>query len=66
MTRADHKRAILLALSMLLGKDDDLMPDEIDPDGPEGSRWQAARDELVAEFDRRAEASRCVRGRRRR
>lgn len=56
MTRADHKRSILLALSMIIGKDDDLMPDEIDPDSAEGRRWQAARDELVAEFDRRAAA----------
>ena len=55
MTRADHKRGILRALSMIILEDDDLMPDEIDPDGPEGKRWQAARDELVAEFDRRAD-----------
>ncbi len=57
VTRADHKRSILLALSMILAKDDDLMNDEFDPDGPEARRWQSARDELVAEFERRSLAN---------
>jgi hypothetical protein len=58
VTRAEHKRDILLALAMILGKDDDLMPDEIDPDSSDCKRWEAARDELVMEFERRSAAFR--------
>lgn len=58
MTRAEHKRQILRDLATILDKDDDLMLDETDPDGADGKRWQSARDELVAEFDRRARTHR--------
>ena len=54
MDRAQHKRNILRDLATILDKDDDLMHDEIDPDGRDGKAWQAARDELVEEFERRA------------
>ena len=54
VTRIEHKKDILAVLVSILSKDDDLMPDDIDPDGDDGKRWQAARDELVEEFDRRA------------
>lgn len=54
MTRSQHKKDILAVLVSFLSKDDDLMPDDIDPDGDDGRRWRAARDELIEEFDRRA------------
>ena len=54
MTRAEHKRQILRDIATILEKDNDLMPDEIDPDSPEAKRWEAARDALSAEFFRRA------------
>ena len=54
MTRAEHKRQILRDIATILEKDNDLMPDEIDPDGSDAGRWEAARDELAAEFFRRA------------
>jgi hypothetical protein len=54
MTRDEHKRQILRDLATILAKDDDLMLEEIDPNGREARSWQAARDELVAEFERRA------------
>lgn len=54
MTCAEHKRQILRDIATILEKDNDLMPDEIDPDSPEAKRWEAARDALSAEFFRRA------------
>jgi hypothetical protein len=57
VTRAQHKRNILRDLAAILGKDDDLMPNEIDDESRDGKAWQAARDELVEEFERRATSS---------
>lgn len=55
MTKAQHGKDLLAVLALILLKDDDLMHDEIDPDGDDAKRWQAARDELVDEFERRAQ-----------
>jgi hypothetical protein len=53
-TKAHHKAALLRDLATIIGKDDDLMPSEIEDTSPDGQRWIAGRDELVAEFERRA------------
>ena len=60
MTRAEHKRSILRDLAAIIDKDDELMPIEIDADGRDGKSWQAARDELVEEFERRANSKSAV------
>ncbi len=57
MKKADHKRCILRDLAVILGKDDDLMRDEIDPCGRDAGSWRAAKDELIAEFERRSATS---------
>jgi hypothetical protein len=54
VTRAEHKRALLRDIAAIISKDDDLMPSEIDDESRDGKAWQAARDELVDEFERRA------------
>lgn len=54
MTKAQHKRNLFRDLASIIGKDDDLMPAEFDDDSRDGKSWQAARDELVEEFERRA------------
>jgi hypothetical protein len=48
-----HKKDLLQKLSVLLAKDDDFRNDEDGLDGPDYERWDKARNELVAEFDRR-------------
>lgn len=54
MTKREAKRQWLRALEMPITKDDDLMPDELDLDGPDYKAWDSARNELAAEFYRRA------------
>lgn len=54
MTKRQAKRHWLLALEMIITKDDDLMPDELDLDGPDYKAWDAARNELAREFARRS------------
>lgn len=50
----EHKKQILSHLVAILEKDDDLAPDEMALEGPNYDRWDRARNELVAEFDRRS------------
>ena len=52
-SRDEHKRRLLQALAVILSKDDDLRRDEDLLEGPDYERWDAARNELVAEFYRR-------------
>ena len=52
-SRDEHKRRLLQALAVILSKDDDLRRDEDLLEGPDSERWDAARNELVAEFYRR-------------
>lgn len=54
MTKRRAKRELLQALSDLLDKDDDLIPDEVADEGREYDTWDAARNELSEEFRRRA------------
>lgn len=39
---------------MIITKDDDLMPDDLDLEGPDYKAWDAARNELAKEFSRRS------------
>ena len=52
-SRDEHKRRLLQALAVILSKDDDLRRDEDPLEGPDYERWDAARNELVVEFERR-------------
>lgn len=54
MNATKTKKALLLLLSQILFKDDDLFPFELDDSGPEYDAWDKARNELVSEFERRA------------
>lgn len=54
MTKKEAKRQWLQALEMIITKDDDLMPDDLDLDGPEYKAWDRARNELADEFRRRS------------
>lgn len=54
MTRHQHKKNLLRDIAAIIGKDDDLMPSEFEDDNRDGKSWQAARDELVEEFEKRA------------
>ena len=48
-----HKKRLLQALAVILSKDDDFRHDEDPLEGPDYERWDAARNELVEEFERR-------------
>lgn len=48
-----HKKDLLQKLSIVIAKDDDFRNDEDSLEGPDYDRWDKARNELVAEFDRR-------------
>lgn len=56
MKRADAKRDLLKVLAVILSKDDDLFPDdlELDVESKPYQKWDAARNDLVEEFERRA------------
>lgn len=54
-SRETHKKRLLQALATVLAKDDDFRRDEDSLEGPDYERWDAARNELVAEFERRGE-----------
>jgi len=56
MTRDHAKKVLLSTLSTILLKDDDLFPD-VDDSSPDYDKWHNARNELIAEFDRRAAQS---------
>lgn len=51
------KKSLLLALSTILFRDDELFPDDLDGDNPdedqEYAAWDRARSDLAAEFERR-------------
>lgn len=53
MTKEKAKKRLLHDLSTLLFSNDDLLPD-VDEETQEYKAFDAARNELVAEFDRRS------------
>lgn len=58
VTKRRAKRALLRDLAAILNKDDDLIPNEYDDEGPEYNAYDDARNELIDEFERRAEGRR--------
>ena len=52
--KSTAKKKIIDSLAQILFKDDDLFPDELADTGPEYDAWDKARNELVAEFERRS------------
>lgn len=51
-SKDNHKKRLLQALAVVLSKDDDFRRDD-NLEGPDYERWNAARNELVEEFERR-------------
>lgn len=55
-SKQEAKRYLLRMTAIVLSKDDDFFPEDLDANNPkEYARWEKARDELVAEFERRSE-----------
>lgn len=52
MDKRKAKKELRQSLVVLLQKDDDLIPDEVDPDSREYKSWDAARNELIKELSR--------------
>ncbi len=54
MTKREAKRRLLADIALILVKDDDLFPSDVHDGSADYRAYDAAREELAAEFERRA------------